>query len=415
MATVASPSHPAPSVHERAARPLFRLSIGTFFIGGFLTSMVALLVPRLRLTLGLDYGEAMLIQLAFHSSYLLFAIPVTFAIVARGYMRAIATGLAVMVAGCLAFAFAHEARSFALVLGALLLLSVGITFLQIAANTVVTVIGPSRNAAARLTLLQGFNSLGTVMGPLLGAQFLLADVGEGSGAGRSAVAVPFLLSAVLLAGLAVAYAWRRDLLGRHAAHAAERPSLRRLARLLRDWRLRSGTIAMFAYVGAEVTIGTLLTNYLMQPGTLGVGAVEAGRMVSLYWGGAMLGRFAGAFFLQRVAPARLLAGTAIGAATLTLIGCLAGGGLGAAALLAVGACNAIMYPTIFALAMPSREEDAPVASMILCMAVVGGAIVPLLTGIVADVTGLAASLVIPALCYLSIAWFARRSAAGGRA
>jgi FHS family L-fucose permease-like MFS transporter len=393
---------------------LFNMSIGVFFIGGFLTSMVALLVPRLRLTLGLDYAQAMLIQFAFHSSYLLFAMPVTVFILRSGYMRAIATGLAVMVAGCLGFGFAHEARSFMAVLAALLLLSVGITFLQIAANTVVTVIGPSRNAAARLTLLQGFNSLGTVLGPLLGAQFLLADVGS-SGAGRSAVLVPFLLSAVVLVILSLAYALRRDLLARVEPEAGAPPSLRRLRLVLADPRLRTGTLAMFAYVGAEVTIGTLLTNYLMQSGTLGAAPVAAGRMVSLYWGGAMVGRFAGAFALGRIAPARLLAGVAVGAAALVLVGCVAGGVIGAVALLAVGLCNAIMYPTIFALAMPAAESEAPVASMLLCMAVVGGAVVPVVTGAAADATSLGAALAIPALCYLGIAWFARSCAASGGA
>jgi FHS family L-fucose permease-like MFS transporter len=394
---------------------LFNMSIGVFFIGGFLTSMVALLVPRLRLTLGLDYAQAMLIQLAFHSSYLLFAMPVTLFILRSGYMRAIATGLAVMVAGCLGFAFAHEARSFMAVLAALLLLSVGITFLQIAANTVVTVIGPSRNAAARLTLLQGFNSLGTVLGPLLGAQFLLADVGPSiggglSGGGRSAVLVPFLLSAVVLVILSLAYALRRDLLTRVEPAAGAAPSLKRLRLVLADPRLRTGTLAMFAYVGAEVTIGTLLTNYLMQSGTLGAAPVAAGQMVSLYWGGAMVGRFAGAFALGRIAPARLLAGVAVGAAALVLVGCVAGGVIGAVALLAVGLCNAIMYPTIFALAMPAAESEAPVASMLLCMAVVGGAVVPVVTGAAADATSLGAALAIPALCYLGIAWFARSCA-----
>ena len=400
----------APPSSDDAAGPLFRLSIGVFFIGGFLTAMVALLVPRLRLTLGLDYGQAMLIQLAFHSSYLLFAIPATIIILRSGYMRAIATGLAVMTAGCLAFAFAHQALDFGLVLAALLLLSIGITFLQIASNTVVTIIGPSRNAAARLTLLQGFNSLGTVLGPLIGAQFLLAGADRAGGGAGFRVVVPFLVSAAVLAMLSLAYVLRRDLLGRNAASPADRPNLRRIGTTLRDRRLRAGTLAMFAYVGAEVTIGTLLTNYLMQPATTGLAPVEAGRLVSLYWAGAMAGRFAGAWYLQRVAPAWLLAGVALGAAVLTLAACLFAGWAGAVALLAVGACNAIMYPTIFALALPKAEGDAPVGSMILCMAVVGGAIVPLVTGIAADASSLAVALTIPATCYLGIALFARSCA-----
>ncbi|PHR85909.1 MAG: MFS transporter, partial [Leeuwenhoekiella sp.] len=165
-----------PPEGDQIANRLFRLSIGVFFIGGFLTSSVSLLVPQLKLTLHLDYRDALLVQLAFHSSYLLFALPITWIIVRNGYMRAIVAGLAVMTAACLTLTLAQTILSFAMVLGALLLLSAGQTFLQIASNTVVAIIGPSRGAARRLTLLQGFNSLGTVLGPLISAPLLLAEL-----------------------------------------------------------------------------------------------------------------------------------------------------------------------------------------------------------------------------------------------
>lgn len=163
---------------------------------------------------------------------------------------------------------------------------------------------------------------------------------------------------------------------------------------------------MFAYVGAEVTIGTLLTNYLMEPTILGATPVAAGRLVSFYWAGAMIGRFAGAAVLRRIAATRVLATVAVGAAALTLVATLASGIASAVALLAVGLCNAVMYPTIYALALPSAEELAPLGGMLLCMAVVGGAVMPLLTGVAADAVGLGPALVIPALCYAGIAAFA---------
>jgi MFS transporter, FHS family, L-fucose permease len=382
---------------------MFRLSIGTYFAGGFIVSLVSLLVPRLQLLMGLDYFRASLVQLAFHSSYLLFALPITGALVRIGYMRGIAAGLGVMALGCLGFVAAAAGERYAAVLIALLALAGGITFLQIAGNIVVAVVEPERRAISRMSLLQGFNSLGTVLAPLLGASFLLVERGGARG-GWWSLALPFVATALVAAGLAWTY-WRaRDLL---AGIAPPRPlAPARLASVLAEPRLLAGTAAMFAYVGAEVTIGTLLTSYLVQPGVLGVDPVVAGRLVSLYWAGAMVGRFAGAAVLVRWPPPRVLAAVAIAAAALVAVAIGRGGGIGAAALIAVGLMNAIQYPTLFALSLPDEEEAAPYASMLLCMAVVGGAVLPVLTGALADAVGLAASLALPALCYVGIALFA---------
>ncbi|QYE35656.1 MFS transporter [Polymorphobacter sp. PAMC 29334] len=384
------------------ALTLFALSSGIFFIGGFLTAIVSLLVPRLKLIYQLDYAQALLVQFASHLSYLLFAVPITLVVVRSGYMRSIAAGLAIMACGCIAIATADFVGSFILVLAALLLLALGITFLQIAANTVVTIVGTSDGSAARLTLLQGFNSLGTVLGPVLAAPLLLA--GAGSGAAMT-VGVPFLGSAIVLIGLTTAFIVYRDLLD-PASRQSAAVILTRLPALLQNPRIVAGMGAMFAYVGAEVTIGTLLTNYLMQREVLGVTPVTAGRLVSLYWAGAMIGRFAGAALLRRIATSRVLTSVALCAAALTMVATLASGVASAVALLAVGLCNSVMYPTIYTLALPSAEELAPLGGMLLCMAVVGGAVLPLLTGVAADAVGLAPALAIPALCYISIAAFA---------
>ncbi|EIZ78037.1 glucose/galactose transporter [Novosphingobium sp. Rr 2-17] len=398
---------PSESHGEGAARRLFRLSVGVFFIGGFLTSSVSLLVPQLKLMLALDYTQALLVQMAFHASYLLFALPITAFIVAAGYMRAIAAGLAIMAAGCLSLAIAQHALSFALVLGALLLLSAGQTFLQMASNTVVTVIGPSPGAARRLTLLQGFNSLGTVAGPMISAPLLLAGR-EGSTSWTLTATLPFAGTAAITALLALAYFRHRALLARDEARTASPfVSIRQMFGIFAQVRrLRWGTAAIFVYVGAEVTIGALLPSVLMLPDRLGAGPVAAGQLVSLYWGGAMLGRFAGAWAMTKVNEARLLAGAAAGAVALTLAAVVLPGSVAAFALIAVGLCNSIMYPTIYALALPEDDRQAPIASMWLCMAVVGGAVVPLVTGAVADAGALLPSLMVPAACYLFIACFA---------
>lgn len=379
---------------------LFHRSIGIFFMGGFVTALVGLLVPRLTLVDRLDYTRAAFVQFAFHSSYLLFALPITMLLVRTGYMRAIAAGLAVMALACIALAAAAWTGTYPLLLAALLALSTGITFLQIAANVVQPLVATEGGGAARLTLLQGFNSIGTVLGPLLGAGLLL----YAGALGRLPLALPFFACAAVLAGLCIVF-WRaRDLLADHPA--PRRLPLAQLGRVLAAPRLAWGSVAMFGYVGAEVTIGSLLANYLALPDILAADPSSAGRLVSLYWGGAMLGRFAGAFGLARIAPARLLAGVSLGAVLLVAIATQAHGAFGAVALIAVGLCNAIMYPTIFALALPEDRGAAAYASMILCMAVVGGAVVPLATGALADRVGLAAAFGLPLLCYVGIAAFA---------
>ena len=384
---------------------MFGLSIGPYFMGGFVVSLVSLLVLRLKLLMGLDYTQSSLVQFAFHSSYLLFALPITAWLVQIGYMRGIATGLLVMAAGCIGFVGATVLHSYGLVLLALLTLAAGVTFLQIACSVTVAVVEPAQRAIPRVTLLQGFNSIGTVLAPLIGAGFLFANHGAASSQQAwTMLAMPFVACMVVLLGLAVAFWTNRDLL-RGMPHP-RRVTVPEIRRLLTDRRLVAGALAMFAYVGAEVTIGGLLASYLVDPDMLALEPTAAGRLVSLYWGGAMLGRFVGAAILTRLPPPRLLVMAAVSAVLFVVIATFAKDGVGAAALIAVGLCNSIMYPTLFALSLPEDQSVAPHASMVLCMAVVGGAIVPLATGGLADRIGLAPALVLPALCYLCIAAFA---------
>jgi FHS family L-fucose permease-like MFS transporter len=396
-----------PSVSADPARRLFALSIGVFFVGGFLSSLISLFVPRMTLVYGLGYAQALLIQLAFHMSYLLFALPIGHAILRLGYMRSAAIGLGVMAVSCLFFLIAHGLHDYALILTALLALSAGVTFLQIAGNTVIAVVGAADRSAFRLNLLQAFNSIGTVVAPLAGAAFVLDARGADAGwAAVGAIAPPFVFAIVLLAMLAAAFVLHRNLLGQSRRESALGTRFDWPA-LLADRRLVAGTAAIFAYVGAEVAIGALLTNYLVLPDVVGAEPVAAARLVSLYWGGAMVGRALGAFAMRRIPPAALLTAAAVGATTLTLVAAACTGPAGATALIAVGLCNSIMYPTIYVLALPRDPALATPGATLLCMAVVGGAIVPVLTGMVADGMGLAASLALPALCYLLIAGFAR--------
>lgn len=389
-----------------SATRLFRLSIGVFFIGGFLSSTVSLFVPRMTLLYRLDYARALLIQFAFHTSYLLFALPIALAIIALGYMRSAAIGLAVMAAACLLFLGAHGLHSYAVILIALLALSAGITFLQIAANTVVAIVGSAEGAAYRLNLLQAFNSVGTVVAPLVAAQYVLSDPRRTGLSAAAEIAPPFLFAILLLSMLAIAFTLDRNLLAGsdQATMAGARFDWPVMAR---NRRLVAGTAAIFFYVGAEVTIGALLVNYLVRGDVFGVTPIHAARLVSLYWGGAMIGRLFGAYAMKRIPPWRLLALAAIGAALLVAAAAALHGPIGGAALLAVGLCNSIIYPTIYVLALPADPKLATPGGTLLCMAVVGGAVIPMLTGLLADRIGLAASFGLPALCYAFIAAFAR--------
>lgn len=399
-ATVAAMQRAAADIESDRAARLFALMLAVFLGGGLLASCETLLVPRLKLLLGLDYAQALLVQLLYYLGYLLFALPATILTARVGLMRAVALALAVMAMGCLAVAGAQTSLAFGALLVALLLLSSGVTVLQVACNGAMATLGDRGRAAARFTLLQGFNALGTVIGPLIGAWFLL---GNGSGA---VARIPFLGFAAFFALLAVAFAVHRNLLP--GTGAAGMPTLTRLRAVARSPRMVRGTVAIFAYVGAEVTIGALAVSYLMLPDRLDAGAVAAGQLVSLYWTSAMIGRFAGAWALRRWPAARLLALASLAALVALAAAMSLGGIVGSIALLSAGLANSIMFPTIYGLAMPAEADDVPTASMLLCMAVVGGAIVPMATGLVADRIGLVAALAVPAVCYAVILQFARK-------
>ncbi len=404
MTTISMPL--APTTSEQRATLLFRLCIGVYFLGGFLNSLVGLLVPRLRMIEGLNHTRSLLVQSAFHSSYLLFAVPITALVVRFGYMRSIAAGLVVIALGCGLLAVSLGSLGYTMVLLALLALAGGVTFLQIAANIVVPVVEPVRRAVSRLTLLQGFNSLGTVLASLAGSTLLLGTGRQRPGAlaEHIRVVLPFLAVALVAIALAAAFIGRRDLL--RASSSPRRVPLSGIVGVLSNRRLLAGGGAMFAYVGAEVTIGTLLVEYLAMPGILNVSPVAAGQLVGLYWTGALVGRLVGARYLIRYGAPTMLLGCAIAAVALVAMAIGLHGPVAAAALLAVGLCNAIMYPTIFALSLPDDHSTATYASMLLCMVVVGGAIIPLLTGVVADAIGLTMSFLLPGACYIIIAAFA---------
>jgi MFS transporter, FHS family, L-fucose permease len=412
-ASSVSPDSAAPSY----ARPLAIVTT-LFFMWGFLTSLNDILAPHLKSIFDLSYTRAMLVQFAFFSAYFLFSWPWSKVVNIIGYQRSMVAGLLTMTAGSFLFIPAASAASYGLFLTALIILAAGITGLQVAANPYVVVLGKPQTASSRLDLTQAFNSLGTTIGPKIGGLLILSAAPLAMEQLRqltpqalqmyrvreaASVKTPYAVIGFALLLLAVLIGTSK--LPKIETARAEQKS--------RDsiWKHPSLTLAaigIFAYVGAEVSIGSFLVNYFGLPEIRGLSAKTAAGLVSFYWGGAMIGRFLGAGILRRVKAGYALAFCAIAAATLVTMSMLAGGYTAMWTILAVGLFNSIMFPTIFSLGEAELGPLTGSGSGILNMAIVGGAIVPLLVGAMADRVGLHHAFVIPVICYLYILYYGLR-------
>ncbi|HEY0956487.1 MAG TPA: sugar MFS transporter [Roseateles sp.] len=385
--SVPSTALPASSAGSQA--PLVVVTL-LFFMWGLLTALNDVLIPHLKAQYTLSYLQAMLVQFCFFGAYFLVSLPAGRLIQRLGYQRGAVAGLMVASLGCLLFLPAAHA-GYALFLFAFFVLAAGITVLQVAANPYVTALGDPRTASSRLTLTQAFNSLGTAVAPALGVLILPED-------SRGGVQGPYLVLAIALLVLAALFALAR--LPRIADEAV--PATQSAWVTARSHpHLLWGVMAIFLYVGAEVSIGSLLINFIEQAADMSTG--QASPYLSLYWGGAMVGRFIGVALMRFMAPGRLLAVHAALAVALIAVGVTTHGAVAMWALLAVGLCNSIMFPTLFSMAVHGLGAHTAQASGLLCMAIVGGALLPLAQGHAADVWGLQASFGVPALCYLGIA------------
>lgn len=417
-----------------------------FFMWGFITVLVDALIPRLKEVFELTFLQAGLVQFAWFAAYGVLSIPGGNLISRIGYQRGILVGLATAGMGCLLFYPAAATRLYPLFLLALFVVAGGITVLQVAANPYISVLGPEESASARLNLSQAFNSFGTTIAPVVAASLLLGDQILGSeaiqslpeaerlayfAAEASAVQVPFVvlaLSFFALAGI-VGIIQLPKILGDASAEGA-----RNYAQVFRDRKLRFGALAIFVYVGAEVALGSYMVNYgmsldivedIQSNGVLGamaslaalikgidVASLDAkgvlGALLTFYWGGAMVGRFAGSGMMGRVSPFRLLALAAVCAAGLIGASIAASGVAALLLLLGVGFFNSIMFPTIFTLAIEDLGEGKPQGSGLLCTAIVGGAFIPPAVGALVDGMGFHAAFLLPMVCYAYIAWYAGR-------
>jgi FHS family L-fucose permease-like MFS transporter len=352
-----------------------------FFAFGGITSLNDVLIPKLKLLFTLSYRDVMLVQSAFFAAYFIVSLPAAALVRRIGYMRAAVVGLSTMTVGCLLFEPASTHGAFGLFLVALFVLAAGITTVQVVANPLITMLGAPATASSRLTFAQAFNSLGTTLFPYVGSALILGSLATVDPATLSdralagfrmtetrVVVHTYLGLAAAIAILAVCVWSRRNAL---VEMPADRVSVLRSFELLTRPRFGFGALCIFLYVGGEVAIGSLIVNYLMQADVLGISAEQAGKHVPFYWGGAMVGRFIGAYVLRIVAPGKVLAGAAAMVIALLAIASHTTGQLSAWSLLAIGLFNSIMFPTIFTLASAGLGQRAAEGSGIICIVLYG--------------------------------------------
>lgn len=386
-----------------------------FFIFGGITSLNDVIIPKLKELFTLNNFQASLVQVWFFVAYAVVGIPGAKLVKRIGYMRGAAAGLVTMIAGCLLFIPASQTATFSVFLFAYFVLASGVVLVQVVSNPLISLLGPPRTAPSRLTFAQAFNSLGTTIFPYFGAILILGSLAQVSAeqlsgakldayrtAETQAIVTGYLGIAAALAAVALAvWLFRNRVQGeRH-----EDTSLSEGLALLKRPRFGFGALCIFLYVGAEVAVGSFLVGNLTLPESLGASPQDAGKLIPIYWGLAMLGRFAGSAVLRVVSPAAVLAFNAIGAAVLITLSIATTGTVSGYALLGVGLMNSIMFPVIFTLASEGLGSRAADGSGIINVAIVGGAVVPALYGWMADQSGLRAALILPIACYVVIAAF----------
>src|ERR1700722_9876185 len=401
---------------ENYRRPLAMVTT-LFFMWGFLTSLNDILIPHLKTVFDLNYAKAMLIQFAFFTSYFVFSLPSGKLIDKVGYKKAMVAGLFTMGIGALLFLPAASVPSFPFFLTALIVLAAGMTILQVSANPYVAILGPEKTAASRLNLAQAFNSLGTTIGPKLGGMLILSGAPLAAGAiaamsapqlqayrvdQASSVKTPYLIFALALMALGVAIA----LFKLPAIASVEQRTGASHDSIWRHTHLVLGAIGIFVYVGAEVSIGSFLVNFFSQPDIGNISELAAAGLLSFYWGGAMVGRFIGSALQQKIAANKILGVAAIIAALLVITSMLTFGHVAMWTIIAVGLFNSVMFPTIFTLAIEGLGPLTGDGSGLLVAAIVGGAIIPELQGIIADRIGIHHAFFLPILCYFYIAFYA---------
>ena len=387
-----------------------------FFAWGFIASNNDPLIASLKASFQLSYTEALMVQLVSFAAYGVMSFPAAALLGRVGPVKAILAALAVMIASCLLLRFVIRFQDFTLILCALFALAAGITTLQVAANPLAAALGPPESSHFRLTFAQAFNSLGVVLGVNFGSRIMLDERVIKAGhapitneADRvlalEAVGETFLLIAVMLAGLLVFIAASRNQIG--AARAAQAcPQPTSVLEALRSRWAIFGAIAIGLYVGAEVSIGSIMINFLNQEQIMDLPLETAGFfLANVYWMGALIGRFIGSFLLTRLPAPRLLLIAAGIASLLCLAVTLTNGAVAGFLALSVGLFNSIMFPTIFTITLERSGVSQASTSGLLCVAIVGGALLPYVVGRMADQSSLSLAFLIPMAAYSVICIF----------
>lgn len=399
--------------------PLVIITI-LFFMWGFITCMNDILIPHLKSAYTLNYTQAMLVQFCFFGAYFFVSMPAGYLVQKIGYKFGAVVGLLIAAVGCVLF-YPASTTGYSLFLFALFVLASGITILQVAANPYVTILGPSETASSRLTLTQAFNSLGTTIAPTVGGIFILGgavvltadeisvlsstELAAHKTAEVATVQMPYLILAGILVCLAIFFALARlpKIKDPELSLEAKTPNTRKS--VLSYPQLVLGVIGIFLYVGAEVAIGSLLVNFLGEKNIAGFSEKEAAVMVTYYWMSAMIGRFIGFAVMRKISPGLTLAFNCTCAIILVLIATFGSGSIAMWSIILVGLFNSIMFPTIFSMALSRLGHYTSQGSGLLCMAIVGGALIPVLQGYLADNIGLQLSFLLPAFCYVYILFF----------
>jgi FHS family L-fucose permease-like MFS transporter len=379
-----------------------------FFMWGFITCLNDILIPHLKGVFDLSYSEAMLVQFCFFTAYFIVSLPAGALVKKLGYQKGIVLGLVIAAIGCLCFYPAASLHSYPVFLMALFILASGITLLQVSANPYVSLLGDAKTSSSRLTMTQAFNALGTTVAPFFGAYLILNEAAGAISEQASAesVQMPYVLLAAMLLVLAAVFAWLKlPNLSVSDDRFEEQNDTENEGSAWQYRHLVLGAVGIFVYVGAEVSIGSLLVSFLAEPNIAGLEESNAAKYIAYYFGGAMVGRFIGAAVMQKIAGGKALLFNASVAILLILIAVFTSGTLAMVAILLVGLCNSIMFPTIFSLAINGLGKHTSQGSGILCLAIVGGAIIPLIQGFLADSVGIQHALLLPIVCYVFIAYY----------
>ena len=414
-ASAFSTAPPVAASESGGASPRYTSALASltvlFFMMGFITCLNDILIPYLKGLFTLSYAKVNLVNFCFFGAYLVMGVPAGQVVKRFGYKKGMLLGFVVAGLGCFLFYPAAESRTFSLFLGALFVLATGIVMLQVAGNPYVSILGPPETASSRLTLTQAFNSLATTIAPFLGSWLILSHLPDlkqltpvqAAALDVTSVQYLYLGIGVVLVVISLLLSFLKLPTIAHAPAPAGDTN--------RAWSYRHlllGLVGIFTYVGAEVSIGSHLVSYLGQPGVMNMTAQKAGYMVMFYWGGAMVGRFVGIGVLRRFRPGQVLAFNAVGAMVLVLLSVSTTGYAAMLTILAVGLMNSIMFPVIFTLAVAGLGRHTEEASGLLSAAIVGGAVVPVLFGIMADGPGLRWAFILPVLCYCYILWYGLR-------